>query len=236
MNIPITFGWPQIILFIVALIGLGLLISMVTSIFLKEVEKYDEELEDGTRRKRYVRRRRFKWHHGVTGTILLAIAVLLLSLTLVVQTYLGLTSDVKVAEVRATMTNLQHVMSVEVVLYDQNGHTVSDNTYIMMGDEWELQGDILKFPSWLNIVGLHTGYKLARLEGRYDDPNMERNNKHTVIVLNGGDDGFFKSVLPGGWYSPFVEAAYGNAVILGANGQTYNVFVSQTGLYAKAVG
>ncbi len=237
MNIPISFGWPQIVLFIVALIGLGLLISMVTSIFVKEVEKYEEELEDGTRHNKYVRRRHFKWHHGVTGTILLAIAVLLLSLTFLIQTYLGLTSEIKVAEVRATaVANLPHIMSVELVLYDQNGHPISDNTYGVMGDEWELQGDIIKFPGWLNIAGLHSGYKLTRLEGRFDDPNLERNSKHTVVVLNGGDDGFFKSVLPGGWFTPFVEAAYGNAVILGANGITYDVFVSQTGLFAKAVG
>jgi hypothetical protein len=35
------------------------------------------------------------------------------------------------------------------------------------------------------------------------------------------------------WTSPVVEAAYGNAVFLAADGKTYDVFVSQTGLFAK---
>jgi hypothetical protein len=85
----------------------------------------------------------------------------------------------------------------------------------------------------MNIVGIHSGYKLTRLEGRFDDPNMEANAKHTVIVLNGGDDQFFKTVQEQAWVSPVVQAAYGNAVFLAADGKTYNVFVSQTGLYAQ---
>ena len=34
------------------------------------------------------------------------------------------------------------------------------------------------------------------------------------------------------WVSPVIQAAYGNAVFLMADGKTYDVFVSQTGLYA----
>jgi hypothetical protein len=124
-------------------------------------------------------------------------------------------------------------MSVEITLYDKNGHQTSDNTYAVAGDEWMLQGDIVKFPAWLNILGLHSGYKLTRLEGRFDDPNLERNAKHTVIVLNGGDDQFFKTVQEQAWTSPFVQAAYGSGVFLAPDGKSYNVLVSQTGLLAE---
>jgi hypothetical protein len=34
------------------------------------------------------------------------------------------------------------------------------------------------------------------------------------------------------WVSPIIQAAYGNAVFLAADGKTYDVYVSQTGLYA----
>jgi hypothetical protein len=81
-------------------------------------------------------------------------------------------------------------------------------------------------------VGLHSSYKLTRLEGRFDDPNLERHATHTVVDLNGGDDNFFKTVQEQAWVSPIVQGAYGNAVFLGADGKTYDVFVSQTGLYA----
>jgi hypothetical protein len=239
MNIPIQFGLPQVILFVVALVGLVLLISMITGIIIgEEIEQAEDASEDARVRgqRKYIRRRHVRAGRGTTGILLLLIAISLLWATFLVQSYLGLTGDIKVAVVRATsIKNLPHIMSVEMILYDKDGHQISDNTYGIMGDEWELQGDIIKFPSWLNVVGLHSGYKLTRLEGRYDDPNLERNNKHSVIVLNGGDDNFFKTAQTQTWLSPFVEASYGNAVILPSDGKTYEVLVSQTGLYALPV-
>jgi len=236
MTVPITFGLPQVILFIIGLVGLILLISMLTSLIIGEEMEREEEDREGTRRRKYIRQRRFKAGRGLSGIILLLIAISLLWTTFLVQSYLGLTANVMVAKVHATpIANFPHLMSVEIVLYDKNGNQTSDNTYGVMGDEWELQGDIIKFPTWLNIVGLHTGYKLTRLEGRYDDPNLERNNKHTVIVLNGGDDTFFKTAQSQTWLSPLIEASYGNAVILPSDGRTYDVLVSQTGLFAEPV-
>ena len=96
-----------------------------------------------------------------------------------------------------------------------------------------LQGDIVRFPDWANLLGMHTGYKLTRLEGRYD-PSQEMTWYHTVVELNGGDDNFFKTLQnQGGWLHPVVEASYGNAIILPANDNTYDVYLSQTGLTTK---
>lgn len=236
MNVPFVLGPSQIILLVLGLIGLGLLISSLMSLrALGRRRPYDEEDEAYWRKfgRRYYRRR-VKWERGVGGLVLLVVAICLLWLATLMQTYLGLTSDIRVAQVRATpIANLPHVMSVDLTLYDKDGHMTSDNTYAVAGDEWMLQGDIIKFPDWANILGLHSGYKLTRLEGRFDDPNLERNSKHTVIVLNGGDDQFFQTVQEQAWTSPFVQAAYGSGVFLAPDGKTYNVSVSQTGLLAE---
>jgi len=230
MNTPIQVGLPQIILLLVAVIGLGLLIHSAMSL----TRGHREVFEDEYGNRFYGKRRRFRWKRGVGGIILLLLAISILWMTFLVQTYLGLTNDIKVAQVHAsTVINQQHMMSVELILYDGSGKQTSDNTYFVQGDRWMLQGNIIKFPTWLNILGVHSGYKLTRLEGQYDDPNDESTMKHTVITLNGGDDNFFKTVYKQAWSSPFVDAAYGNAVIIPADGQTYNVLVSQTGLYAK---
>ncbi|QBD77983.1 hypothetical protein EPA93_19075 [Ktedonosporobacter rubrisoli] len=230
MNIPVTIGLPQLLLFLLGLIGLSLLISCVMELSRGHVEKYVSERGEH----RYRRRRRLRWGRGLSGVVLALLALSLLWATFLVQTYLGLTSDIRVAQVRAApLEGIPHLMSVELVLYDKDGHQVMDKTYPVQGDEWMLQGDIIKFPGWLNILGLHSGYKLTRLEGRFDDPNLESNAKHTVITLNGGDDNFFRTVQQQAWVSPVVEAAYGNAVFLAADSKSYDIFVSQTGLYAK---
>ena len=239
MTIPIQVGLPQVILFIVGIVGLFLLISAVMGMRRRSVGRYaDYEDEEEARKFGRPRRRRyFRWGRAIGGIILVLLALSILWLALLIQTYLGLTGDVKVAQVRAhTIANLPHEMSVELILYDKNGHQSSDQTYAVNGDEWMLQGDMIKFPAWLNIVGLHSGYKLTRLEGRFDDPKLESNAKHVVITLNGGDDNFFKTVHDQrSWTAPFVDAAYGNAVFVPADG-TYDVFVSQTGLWAKHTG
>ena len=235
MNIPFQFGWPQVILLLIGLVGLWLFITAGLGLlspgsFLSKDEK-----------ERYHRtglkpRRRFKVTRGLSGIVLLAVAVSLLWVTFLVQSYLGLTGEIKVAHIRATpITNVAHQMSVEVTLYDGNGHATSDNTYLIQGDEWMVQGNIIKFPAWLNVVGLHAGYKLTRLEGRYDDIALENNAHHTAIALNGGDDAFFQitSTLKQ-WFAPFVDAAYGNAVFQRPG--SFDVFATQDALIARPTG
>lgn len=230
MTTPITIGWPQAILLLFFIVGIGLLISAGMGLARPVRRVYiDEEGRKVFRHHRHVR-----WGRGLSAVLLLAVAISVLWATSLVQTYVNLTADIPVAQVHATPIDGEpHLMSVEMTLYDKDGHTNAHKTFLVHGDEWMLQGNIVKFPAWLNVLGLHSGYKLTRLQGRYDDPNLELTAKRSVITLNGGDDNFFKTVQQQAWMSPFVEAAYGNAVFLGADGKTYNVLVSQSGLYAK---
>lgn len=235
MNIPLQFGWTQVILLLIGLVGLWLFITAGLGLlspgrFLSEDQK---ERYKWTGR---MPRRRFKLTRGLSGIVLLAVAISLLWVTFLVQSYLGLTGEIKVAHIRATpIANVAHQMSVEVILYDGNGHATSDNTYLIQGDEWMVQGDIIKFPAWLNVVGLHAGYKLTRLEGRYDDINLENTAHHTAIPLNGGDDNFFQTTYTHkSWFAPFVDAAYGNAVFQRPG--SFDVFATQDALIARPTG
>ena len=240
MNCPINVGLPQVIELIIVLIGLALLISAIRGLlphrsYLTEEEK--EEYRRTGRSPHHRHRRYFGWKRGLGGIILVVLAVSLLWLTFLVQSYLGYSADIKVAEIKAhTFQNQPHQMTVELILYDQKGHQTSDQYYAVMGDEWMLQADFIKFPTWMNILGFHAGYKLTRLEGIYQDPDLERNSKHTVVELNGGEDNFFQTMQSQRqWFSPFVDAYYGNAVFEPGNSGGFDVYASQTGLYAKQV-
>src|SRR6185437_15757925 len=223
ITFPFDFGLGQVLVLLVGLCGLALLIWVVVG------------MTRGKRDKFGVRRRRFFWGRAVSGSILLLVAISLLYLAILLQTYLGLTSEILVARVRATqLANVPNYMSVELTLYDQHGHVTHQETDGICGNEWRLEGDIVRFPDWANLLGLHTGYKLARLEGRYDNPDQESTWFHTVVELNGGDDGFFKTVQnQGGWLHSIVEASYGSDITLPADGNSYNVYLSQTGLSTK---
>ena len=188
MNYLVHLSWQQIIFFIIAVIGLWLLISVIVSIFThkKGIEKI--ESKRGRRSRRY---HRFRWRRGIIGIFLLLPALFFLEITLVLQDYVGLTGNILLAHVRATQVKdagSVPQMSVDLILYDQNGNKTSDNVYVLGGDEAFIQGDILEFPGWMNILGIHSGYKLTELEGKYSDTNLEKHALHTVEILNGGAD------------------------------------------------
>jgi hypothetical protein len=235
MHIPFQFGFPQILLIIIGIVGLWLFITAALSL-IRGHELHERKEEEAKAGYGFVRRRfqrRLRWGRGLGGILMIAIAISLLWLTFLVQSYLGLTGEIKVAQIRAaTFANAPHQMTVELILYDDNGNIASDNHYLMQGDEWMVQGDIVKFPTWANILGLHTGYKLTRFEGRYDSIAMERSAPHFAMELNGGDDGFFQAVnTHPTWYGWLAEASYGNAVFQGAG--NYNVFATQDALIAR---
>ena len=147
MNVPFQFGWPQVILLLIGLVGLWLFLTAGLGLLSPSRFLSQDEKERSYRTGR-LRGRRFKMTRGLSGILLLAVAVSLLWLTFLVQSYLGLTGEIKVAHIRATpIANVAHQMSVEVMLYNGNGHVTSENTYLLQGDEWMVQGDIIKFPA-----------------------------------------------------------------------------------------
>src|SRR5712692_9283081 len=235
MNIPFQIGWPQVLLIIIGLVGLWLFITAGVGL-LSPRSSMGEDEKERYARTGYLPRRGFRVISGLSGIVLLAVAVSLLWVTFLVQSYLGLTGEIKVAHIRATpIANVSHQMSVEVMLYDGNGLVTSEDTYLLLGDKWMVQGDIIKFPAWLNVVGLHAGYKLTRLEGRYDDITLENTAHHTAVPLNGGDDNFFQTTyLHKQWFAPFVDAAYGNAVFQAPG--SFDVFATQDALIAQPTG
>lgn len=232
MVFPIQWGGQQITLLLVAIAAIGLIISSLMSLVVKVKEIEFLEDEQGRSYRLMRRRRRFRWHHGIGGLVGLLVAMSLLWLTVLMQTYLGLTGTIKVAQVHAIqIQNADHQMEVEITFYDQYGHASDPKTYVLGGDEWVLQGSVIEFPSWLNVLGLHSGYKLTRLFGEYNDGRQDSK----PVFLNGGDDAFFKAARDKTLPVPLAQGYYGSAVIIPANGHTYNVYVSQDAVRAEPV-
>lgn len=235
MHFPLQFGWAQVLLLLIGIVGLWLCLTAFLG-FLKPGRSLSEGEKERYFRTGILPQRHFKVMRALNGIVLLTVAVSLLWLMILVQSYLGLTGEIKVAHIQAIpIANAAHQMSVQVVLYDGNGQITSESTYLLQGDEWMMQGDIIKFPAWLNIIGFHAGYKLTRLEGRFNDIAMEDTARHTAIALNGGDDAFFQTTyLHKLWFAPFVDAAYGNAVFQAPG--SFDVFATQDALIARPTG
>jgi hypothetical protein len=81
------------------------------------------------------------------------------------------------------------------------------------GDQWMLEGDILKWDSWMNFLGLHTRYRLTRLRGRYIRTSDEQTKPAEIYSLVEIEDHpFWGYLYRHGASLPFVSTVYGNAV------------------------
>jgi hypothetical protein len=228
MNFPIQFGWQQIILILIALVGVALLISSIMSVFLKIKEVELLEDEQGNTYKRWRRYRKPRWQRGTSGIVILLVAILLLMGTSLIQAYLGFSGKIKVAHAYTTnIENMDHLLSVDLTLYNQDGSKISRKVYTVEGDTVALEAHIVRFQSWINFLGVHSGYKITRLYGKYDSGQASKQND----IWLSSQDTFYQDLKNHVyWSNPFVEAAYGNAVILPAG--DYDIFIENNAITA----
>ena len=164
------------------------------------------------------------------GVILLSAAAIAFLITSNLHTYARLTHEEPVAEIvfeargpqrfNATLTQ---VPSGEM------------QTFILTGDEWQLDARVLKWRGWANLLGLDAQYRLERVSGRYREIEQERHDERTVYALseNPGIDLWTLSTQYPRWL-PFVDAVYGSATYLPmAEGARYQVSITQSGLIAR---
>ncbi|MFI9505404.1 hypothetical protein [Nocardia sp. NPDC052566] len=213
MNFPVEFGFVQIGLILLIVVALVLLVS---ALFM--VRKVGLRVLIG---------------RGASGLVLLLAAVVLLWVATLMQTFLGLTGEIKAAHVVATpVAGQEHKITVDLTLYGDDDHPDQRKTYEVEGDMWVLQANIVELEPWVNALGFHSGYKVSRLYGQRLDGVATKQNQ---IFLNGDDQDFFTDMRAGKWFTqPFVRSAYGNAVI--AMPGDYDVYISRDAIKTREAG
>lgn len=108
---------------------------------------------------------------------------------------------------------------------------------IIRGDQWMIEGDILKWDPLLNFLGLHTRYRLTRLRGRYLRTQDERNRPHTIHSLTPREENpLWRILYLFGPKMPFVSSVYGNAAFQASDRlQRYRVYVGTSGFVVREV-
>ncbi|HEY2336615.1 MAG TPA: hypothetical protein VGI18_04540 [Burkholderiales bacterium] len=109
-------------------------------------------------------------------------------------------------------------------------------TYVIAGDEWQIDARLLKWRPLATIVGFDTVYRLDRLSGRYTDLAEERAAKRTVYGLAERTPvDFWQLARRYHDYLPLADALYGSAAFVPmAEGAEYRVSVSPSGLVVRA--
>lgn len=213
MNFPVDFGVAQIGLILLLLVGVALLLSALLKV------------------------RTVGWRvaigRGAGGLVILLAAVVVLWIVTLLQTYLGLTGEIKAAHAVVRQVDGQdHQLEVELTIYGDEDTEERHETFQVQGDMWVLQANIVELEPWVNALGFHSGYKVTRLYGQRLDGVATTQNH---IFLDGEDRDFFEDMRDGSWYTePFVRSAYGNAVI--ATPGEYDVYISRDAIKTRAAG
>jgi hypothetical protein len=109
--------------------------------------------------------------------------------------------------------------------------------YELSGDQWALEGDILKWKDWANFLGLHTRYRLTRLRGRYvrtADAKLKPSSVYSLVEME--DHPIWGFLYRFGSSFPLVDAAYGSAVFqVSDEPSTFLISVSTSGFLTRRI-
>lgn len=165
---------------------------------------------------------------GVAGALALAVIAVAANL----YTYQRLSYERPLAELSFQRHEPQH-FSVRISRPGQ-----PDLTERLVGDEWQLDARVLKWPPAANLLGFDALARLERLSGRYRDIAQANHKPHHAISLQstaGGWDAWRAAHQLPRWLAP-VDARYGSAAYLPmADHARYRVTLSQDGLIARPI-
>ena len=165
--------------------------------------------------------------------ILLAIAVsaAMLFLFVFIQSYTAFTHRELAAIVYcAPVAGVKDEMILELVTFESPrvGHS---RRYRLRGQQWAIEGHILKWDDWLNFLGLHTMYKLTRVRGRYLRAEDEVKRPATAYSLVANEeDPRWRWLYEYGARLPFIHAVYGNTVFtFPSSTKIFRIYVTTSG-------
>jgi hypothetical protein len=150
------------------------------------------------------------------------------------QAYRAFTLEKPVAEIIITHPE-EGVVSSITIIQDERGGKSKVMRFDVAGDQWVLEGDILKWRSWLNFLGLHTRYRLTRLRSRYLRTSEEMTKPSTIhSLVENEDNPLWKYLYKYGPGLPMVSAVYGNAVFQSSGEDvTFQVYVGTSGFIVR---
>jgi hypothetical protein len=167
---------------------------------------------------------------AVSGALLLSVGAAAALLGLNIHTYNRLTYEKPVAEISFQQSAPQVFKAIVTEPGAMPMH------YELLGDQWQMDARVLKWRPWANILGLNATYRLERLQGRYADVKDETSSARSVYALgtNPGID-LWGIANKYGQNIPLVDTVYGSGAYMPmADGATYEVAITQSGLIARA--
>jgi hypothetical protein len=150
------------------------------------------------------------------------------------RAYSAFTYEEPVAEILTEALDAPRTTRVWLVQYLPS-QRVNTRQFLVRGDQWMIEGDILKWDNWLNFLGLKTRYRLTRLRGRYLDTEAEIRKKPTIYSLVKDENHpLWRYLYLYGHELPLVSTVYGNAAFQASTqNKRYFLYVGTSGFLVR---
>jgi hypothetical protein len=162
---------------------------------------------------------------------IVAVLAFVLLIAASVHTFNALTNETLIAELE-----FERVADKSYLAYLRTGDFCAEEVYALLGDQWRIDAQFLKWHYWATLLGLESQYRLERLEGRYrdvDEQNLSPNLAHGLAPPSAIDIGGLSGGL--GPFNFLADASYGSSTYHDIDPtQLYLVFKSPTGIFTRA--
>jgi len=144
--------------------------------------------------------------------LLIAVLGMLLFAGFFTRSYYAFTYEKPIAEIFVEGTGQEKKARITLIQFVSPDLQIT-RKYLINGDQWMLEGDILKWDNWLNFIGVKTRYRLTRIRGRFLRTEDELTRQQTVYSLVDNENHpLWRYLYEFGPELPFVSTVYGNAV------------------------
>ena len=152
------------------------------------------------------------------------------------QAYYAFNREEPVAKVTITPFPQGQKNLVTLELFEpKDNHEIRH--FEVSGDQWMLEGDILKWNKWINFLGIHTRYRLTRLRGRYirtSDEQAKPTEIYSLVEIE--NHPIWGYLYRHGASLPFVSTVYGNAVFQNSEeASTFLIYTTTSGFMARKI-
>lgn len=159
-----------------------------------------------------------------------AVVSFVLLLVASIYTFNVLTDETLIAEIEFDPAGQQQYVALL-----RTGDFCSATAFAVLGDQWRIDAQFLKWHYWASLLGLKSQYRLERFEGRYrdiDEQNRSPTLSHGLAPPSAIDIGGLTGRL--GRLNFLADASYGSSTYHDVDTSlTYLVYKSPTAIFTR---
>jgi hypothetical protein len=163
--------------------------------------------------------------------VCVAVALVIMLLSASVYTFNVLTAETLIAELRFDRTGDRQYLA-----HLRTGDRCDERMLPVLGEQWRVDAEFLKWKYWAMLFGLDSQYRLERLEGRYRSAAEQNTAPKLSHDLHGGTaiDVVDLAGALGSW-NFLIDATYGSSTYQDIDtANVYYVYRTTTGIITRS--